>query len=247
MEKLKVIVETRESFAGKLFDYTILALIIISIINFSLETLPNLDERTRHILYVIQVVTVILFTIEYILRIAVADKKAEYMFSPFGIIDFVAIAPFYLSLGVDLRAIRAFRLLRVFRLMKLARYSEAIQRAILALRLAGAELVLYFFVAVILLYLSAVGIYYFEGESQPETFGSVFHSLWWSLETLTTVGFGDVYPVTLGGKVFTFFVLMVGLSLVAAPAGIFASALTEARRLIEQEKQELKSRVKNNQ
>ncbi len=87
----------------------------------------------------------------------------------------------------------------------------------------------------IMLFLSAVGIDYFEGQVQPETFGSIFHSLWWAVATLTTVGYGDVYPITVGGKVFTFFVLMVGLSLIAAPAGIIAAALTEARKIISRE------------
>ena len=80
-----------------------------------------------------------------------------------------------------------------------------------------------------LLYLSSVGIYYFESDAQPEQFKSVFHSLWWSVATLTTVGYGDVYPVTVGGKVFTFFVLMIGLGIVAVPAGLVASALAKAR------------------
>ena len=109
------------------------------------------------------------------------------------------------------------------------RYSKAIRRFHVAFRLAKEEFVLFAFVAVMILYLSAVGIYYFENEAQPEHFRSVFHSLWWAVATLTTVGYGDVYPVTVGGKIFTFFVLMVGLGIVAVPAGLVASALSKAR------------------
>jgi len=82
-----------------------------------------------------------------------------------------------------------------------------------------------------LLYFSAVGIYYFENEAQPDKFASVFHSLWWSVATLTTVGYGDVYPVTVGGKVFTFLVLLIGLGIVSVPAGLVASALSKARAM----------------
>ena len=93
------------------------------------------------------------------------------------------------------------------------------------------ELVLYSLVTLMLLYFAAVGIYYFEYEAQPEAFRSVFHSLWWAVSTLTTVGYGDVYPITTGGRMFTFGVLMVGLGVVAVPAGLLSSALSKAREL----------------
>jgi len=89
------------------------------------------------------------------------------------------------------------------------------------------ELTLFAIAALFLLYLSSVGIYYFEHEAQPETFGSIFHCLWWSVATLTTVGYGDVYPVTVGGKIFTSFIVLIGIGIVAVPTGILASALTK--------------------
>ena len=108
-------------------------------------------------------------------------------------------------------------------------YSTAVRRLHRAAIIAKEELVLFLCVALVLIFLSAVGIYYFENESQPEQFASVFHSLWWAVITLTTVGYGDVYPVTIGGRLFTFFVLMLGLGIVAVPTGLFASALSRAR------------------
>ena len=141
----------------------------------------------------------------------------------------LAILPFYLAVGVDLRAVRTFRLLRLIRILKLARYSAAIRRLHRAAIIVREELVLFLNVALILIFLSAVGIYYFESSSQPEQFASVFHSLWWAIVTLTTVGYGDVFPITTGGRVFTFFVLFLGLGIVAVPTGLFASALSKAR------------------
>ncbi|MCH2130522.1 MAG: ion transporter [Pirellulaceae bacterium] len=178
-----------------------------------------------------EVMSVVIFTVEYVLRIYVVERKLAFVTSFFGIIDLLAILPFYLALGIDLRTVRTFRLLRLFRIFKLARYSRAVQRFHRALQIASEEIVLFFFVTAILLYLAAVGIYYFEHEVQPNAFTSVFHSLWWAVATLTTVGYGDVYPVTVGGRVFTFFVLLIGLGVVSVPAGLVATALSKAREL----------------
>jgi voltage-gated potassium channel len=119
--------------------------------------------------------------------------------------------------------------LRLLRILKLARYSGAIVRFQRAVALAREELLVFLGIAVMLIYLSAVGIYYFEREAQPEQFASVFHSLWWAVVTLTTVGYGDAFPVTLGGRMFTFAVLMAGLGIVAVPTGLLASALARVR------------------
>jgi len=146
------------------------------------------------------------------------------------LVDLLAILPFYLSTGLDLRGIRALRLMRLFRVLKLARYNRAMHRFAHAFFLAREELVLFFSATVLILYASAVGIYYFERDAQPEAFASVFHALWWSVETLTTVGYGDAFPVTVGGRIFTFFMVMCGLGIVGMPAGIMASALTRAAK-----------------
>jgi voltage-gated potassium channel len=211
------------------WEYIIQALIVLSLIAFAIETLPNLSQRSIKWLRIFEIVTVAIFTIEYLLRIVLSKKKLSYALSFFGIVDLIAILPFYLSTGLDLRSLRAVRLLRLFRLLKLARYSAAMQRFHRAFIIVKEELVLFGATALIMLYLTAMGIYYFENEAQPETFASVFHCLWWAIATLTTVGYGDVYPVTIGGRVFTFLVLIVGLGIVAVPTGLFASALSKAR------------------
>lgn len=233
---LKNIIENNDTNKGRIFDLSIQILIVISLISFSVETIPNLSVDTQKFLRLIEVVTVILFTIEYVLRITVSDKKIKFIFSFFGLIDLFAILPFYLSTGIDLRSIRILRLLRLFRAFKLFRYSLAIKRFHRALMIAKEELILFSILAIMLLFFSSVGIYYFENVAQPESFSSIFQSMWWAVATLTTVGYGDVYPITTGGKIFTFFVLMVGLGIVAVPTGLVASALSSAREMEYEEK-----------
>ena len=226
---LKRIVEQSDTRAGRWFDRVVSALIVVSLITFSIETLPNLPPAASAVLYWIEFATVLLFTGEYLLRLTVAEHRGQFVRSFFGLLDLLAILPFYLGVGVDLRAVRTFRLLRLIRILKLARYSAAVRRLYRAAIIVREELVLFLNVALILIFLSAVGIYYFESGSQPEHFASVFHSLWWAIVTLTTVGYGDVFPITIGGRVFTFFVLFLGLGIVAVPTGLFASAPSKAR------------------
>ncbi len=214
---------------GRFFAFFIQFLIIVSLVLFSIGTLPDLSELTNNILYKIEIGIVVVFTVEYLLRVYTAKNKLKFIFSFFGIVDLFAILPFYLSTGLDLRSLRIFRLLRLITILKLFRYSKAIRRFHRALIIAKEELILFSCVAIILLYLSAVGIYYFEHSAQPEQFKSVFHSLWWAVVTLTTVGYGDIYPITAGGRIFTFGVLMVGLGIVAVPTGLISSALSQAR------------------
>ncbi len=226
---IKAIVEKNDTALGRAFDLIVQALIVMSIVTFSIETLPDLEDNTIELLKITEAAIVIIFTLEYLLRLYVADRKAKYIFSFYGLIDLIAIIPFYISSGIDLRSLRIFRMLRLFRLMKLVRYSKAIRRFARAFVIAKEEIVLFGVVTIMLLYLSAVGIYYFENEAQPEAFRSIFHSLWWAVATLTTVGYGDVYPITVGGRIFTFIILMIGLGVVAVPAGLLASALSKAR------------------
>ncbi|WP_254795906.1 ion transporter [Moritella viscosa] len=226
---MKNMIEKSDTKMGKGFDIFIQLIIVLSLISFSVETLPSLSENTKNILRVFEIVSVLIFTIEYILRLIFADDRFKFIFSFFGIIDLLAILPFYLSTGFDLRSLRTFRLLRLIRILKLTRYSSATQRFYRAFVIAKEELILFLFTSIIILYLASVGIYYFESQAQPEAFASVFHSMWWAVATLTTVGYGDIYPITVGGKIFTFFILIVGLGIVSIPAGLIASALSKAR------------------
>jgi voltage-gated potassium channel len=218
--KLREIIEKSRTTSGRVFDLIIQFLIVLSLLTFSLETLPDLSAETKYFLRQIEILTVSIFTIEYLLRLLVAQEKRAFIFSFYGLVDLLAILPFYVTSGIDLRGIRALRLVRLFRILKLARYSQAINRFHRALTIAKEEIVLFLCVTAILLFLAAAGIYYFEYQAQPQVFSSVFHSLWWAVATLTTVGYGDVYPITTGGKIFTFFILLIGLGVVSVPAGL---------------------------
>jgi voltage-gated potassium channel len=229
IRRLKRIVETTDTPAAKAFGFGIQFLILVSTVGFCLDTLPDLNPAARATLRVLEVVTVALFTLEYVLRILVADRPWAFIFSFFGLVDLIAILPFYVAAGVDLRGLRLLRLFRAFRILKLLRYTQAMERfgrAFLAIR---EELVLYLLVATILVFFSSVGIYHFEREAQPQQFGTIFHCIWWSIITLTTVGYGDVYPITVGGRVFTAMILFLGLGIIAVPAGLLAASLTETR------------------
>jgi voltage-gated potassium channel len=227
------IVEDNTTRNGKYFDFFIQGLILLSLVSFSLETIPDISENIISFLYYLEVFTVSLFSLEYLIRIWVSKKPVSYVFSFFGIIDLLAILPFFLVGFLDLRFLRAFRILRIFRALKIVRYNKAMKRFGLAFMLVKEEIVLFFVCTVILIFITSAGIYYFENEAQPETFKSIFHSAWWSIVTLTTVGYGDIYPITLGGRIFTFFVLMIGVGLVTVPAGLVASALSKAREIEE--------------
>tara|TARA_Y200000002_G_C22495177_1_gene584740 strand:- start:28 stop:747 length:720 start_codon:yes stop_codon:yes gene_type:complete len=232
--KLRVIVEDNTTKFGKLFDYTVQTLIFLSLIAFSIETFPNNSSKLVKFLNDFEVFCVVVFSIEYLLRVYVSKKPLSYVFSFYGIIDFLAIIPYYLS-SFDLRYLRAFRIFRVFRAFKLIRYNSALTRFRIAYKIVKEELVLFLMATFILLFITSAGIYFFENQAQPELFKSIFHSSWWSIVTLTTVGYGDIYPITLGGKIFTFFILIIGVGVVTVPAGLVATALSKAREVQEKE------------
>ena len=227
--ELKRVIEMSDTRTGRVFDLGIQLLIFASLVDFCIRTLPDLNPSVNDGLEVFEVVAVVIFTVEYCLRIFVADRPTRYILSFYGLIDLLAIVPFYVSFGIDLRSLRAARFFRLFRMFKLTRYSNAAKRYMRALRDVKEELVVFLFWSFMVLFFASVGIYYFEGDAQPEAFGSIFHCMWWAIVTLTTVGYGDVYPVTVGGKVFTTVILLVGLGFVAVPTGLFASALTKDR------------------
>jgi voltage-gated potassium channel len=227
LNAIRRVVWDSDTRAGRLFDATVLTVIVAGLIVDATATLPSLDEAANHILALVSAAVTTLFVTEYVLRIASAEHRWKYVVSFYGIVDLVAILP--TLLGLDLRALRAVRLIRLLRVLKITR-AHALSRFGRALWSVRDEGLIFLLSTVLVLYLAAAGIYYFEHEAQPEAFGSIPESLWWAVATLTTVGYGDTYPITAGGRLFTALVLLCGMGIVAVPAGLVATALTKAGR-----------------
>lgn len=213
---------------GRGVALAIYALICGSAIVIALETMPDLTTRTNAILVATEFVILTLFLIEYVLRLTCSEHPLKYALSFWGIVDFLAVIPALVFLLPDFATIRAIRLLRILRLLKLFKANRALDRIAKALNRAKTEFAIFFFIACVALYLAAVGIYHFEHQAQPDGFSSIPGSLWWAIATFTTVGYGDVYPITAGGRIFTGIVMLIGIGIIAVPAGLVTAALTEA-------------------
>lgn len=226
---------------SRIVDYFLIALISGSVIAVILESIPSIEAKYEHALSLFEVITVSVFSVEYLLRVwssverettigkSALRSRLRYMASFHAIIDIIAILPFYfLTLGlfgnVDMRFLRAVRLLRV---LKLTRYSAAMNMVFITFRENGRALAAAFLILLTVMLLAASGMYYFERESQPEDFGSIPAAMWWAFATLTTVGYGDVTPITVGGKVFGAMITVVGIGMVALPTSILASGYTQ--------------------
>jgi len=210
-------------------NFFVSLLIIVSVVSYSLTTLPNLDPKTTKFLHWLEVGIIVLFTIEYIFRVIAAASKTRFVLSFNGLVDLLVILPFYLSMAANLQALRLLRLIRLIKLMKLVRYSNAVNNLVSAIRATKDELAIFLLASLIVIYLAAFGIFHFENPVQPDVYRSIFDCLWWAVITLTTVGYGDLYPITVGGRVFTFLILMVGVGLVAVPTGLISSSLTSIK------------------
>lgn len=201
-------------------------LIVYSIVTMALETMPSLAAYHRFF-HLSEVVVVILFTIEYLGFWILSKEKLRYPFRLFNIVDLLAILPLYLHLGVDLRTLRSLRLLRIVRVLKLARYNNAIDTLGLAVRRSGPEFYITGLLAFITIMISSTALFYAEHEAQPETYSSVPATMWAVVVTLTTVGYGDMYPVTTLGRLISAFIMLAGIALIALPTGIISSRLTD--------------------
>ncbi|MGB5600010.1 MAG: ion transporter [Thiothrix litoralis] len=202
--------------------------------------------------------SVSIFTLEYVLRLWVCTEaeqlhfkhpiggRGRYMLTPMALVDLLAIVPFYLSFFWGVADLRVLRSLRLLRLLKLTRYSHSLELLLTVLRQEADNLVSALFILCMLVLLSATGIYLVEGHIQPDKFGSIPRALWWSAVTVATVGYGDVVPITLVGKVFSGIIIVTGIAVAALPAAILASGMiNELKRRGERFRTELVRTMEN--
>ena len=225
---------------SSIFDWTIMILIACSILTIVMDSFSGLHSRFQSVFQAFEVITVIVFSIEYLLRIWTADllypearhPRFKYIFSFMALIDLLAILPFYLPFfSADLRFLRMMRLFRLFRLLrvlKLGRYFDALQVIVKVIRTSGPQLVMSVVLCFFVMLFSAIIMYEVENPVQPEQFPDVLASLWWAMCTLTTVGYGDVYPVTAVGRFFASVISLVGIGIIAIPTGIIAAGFSQA-------------------
>ena len=216
-------------------DAFIYFLIIANILAMILESHSFIKDRFGQIFSFFELISILIFTAEYFYRIYMSYKEKKikgvfsYVFIFFGIIDFISILPFYIKqfVLIDGRFFRILRLFRLSRIFKLGRDSKSLKLFIKALSAVRNELKFTFFLSLLCILFSASAIYFLENEAQPEVFSSITASLWWATVSLATVGYGDVVPLTVWGKVFAGFISLVGIGVVAIPTGIISASFVE--------------------
>ena len=218
-----------------IFDKFIYLLIIFNVAAMIMESHVSIRNVYGNYFNVFEAISIYIFSFEYLYRIRLAylDKRMKgvkkYIFSPFGLIDLISILPFFLNqfVKVDGRFLRILRLFRLTRIFKLGRDSSSLQLFVSALKGVQNELKFTLFLSALAILFSASAIYYLENGVQPEKFSSITESIWWATVSLATVGYGDVYPVTVGGKVFASVISLIGIGIVAIPTGIISASFVE--------------------
>ncbi|MEO7265622.1 MAG: ion transporter [Ferruginibacter sp.] len=228
----------------KLLNGFIIILIILNVVAVMLETVPSIYQPYKSFFSIFDLLSVIIFTIEYVLRVWSSNHdprfahsihgRIKYMLSLGAIIDLLAILPFYVHVfsGLDLRVLRMLRLLRFLRLFRLTAYMKSARLITNVFKTRANDLKLSLVLILFLIVIAASLLYFAEHQAQPEVFSSIPATIWWAIISVTTVGYGDMIPITLTGKIITSIISMMGLAILALPAGIItAGFLEEARKL----------------
>ncbi len=226
-QKIYEIIFEADTPAGKAFDVSLLVVIVISVALVVLESVPSISNNYQHLLKVLEWIITFIFSIEYILRIAIVKKPFRYIFSFYGIIDFLSVIPTYLGLFIigshSLVVIRILRLLRIFRILKLTRYTHAGRTLARALWASREKISVFIFFVVILVIIVGTIMYIVEGPTHG--FTSIPRGIYWAIVTLTTVGYGDISPETSIGQFFASIVMIMGYAIIAVPTGIVTAEI----------------------
>lgn len=235
--------------ASRAFDYLIILLIVLNTVAVLLESVASIRQMAGHGFEILETFSVVIFTLEYLLRLWACPEDPRYadglrgrlrfMVQPMAVIDLLAILPFYFAfLGADLRVLRLLRLFRIFRVFKLSRYSDAMQTLGRVFWAQRAELSMSLFVGFLMMIIAASVVFAFEHDAQPRVFSSIPMTCWWAVATLTTIGYGDMAPVTPEGRFVAAIIAVMSVGLFAIPAGILGSGFTdELRKRREREQQ----------
>lgn len=221
------------------FDYSIMVLIVLNVVAIILETIPEINESLHGFLRIFEIVSVVIFSIEYFMRIYISNLShpsnsrlksvLKFVFSVYGLIDLLAILPFYMPILIkmDLRFLRILRLMRFLRILKINRYNNSLNLIWSVIKEKKTELMITGFVSFLILIIASFLMYYIEGEAQPDKFPNIIASFWWAIATLTTVGYGDVFPITGFGKFVSGLIAVLGIGLVALPTGLISAGFIE--------------------
>lgn len=226
----------------KFINVFIIVLILLNVVAVMLETVPSIHEPYEEFFHYFDTISVAIFTVEYVLRVWSSNYEPQfrhsitgrlrYMLTPGALIDLLAILPFYLDVlfVIDLRELRILRLARFLRLFRLTAYMKATRMVVNVFKATKNELLLALVLAIFLIIISSCLVYFAEHTANPDVFTSIPHTIWWSVVTLTTVGYGDMIPITPLGKIFTAVILLAGVALFALPAGIITAGFLEEIR-----------------
>jgi len=232
----QVLEQDRHGLSSRFINIALMLLILANVVCIIVSSEESINTRFNSFFQFFEIFSLIIFTIEYLVRVWVSVERSEkdltqplksrirYLFKPMAFVDLLAILPsFVLLLGSDFLILRVLRLVRVF---KLSRYSRSMELLITVSKQEAETIISAIFILIILIIISATGVYIVEGDVQPDEFGSIPRALWWATVTLTTVGYGDVVPITTLGRMLGIVIVITGIGMAALPAGIMASGFT---------------------
>jgi voltage-gated potassium channel len=231
-----------------IFDYAVMTLILMNVVAIILETIPEIKHHYGNYLWNFEVASVIIFSLEYLFRIYISDlthpstgrlKSAmKFIFSAYGLIDLFAVLPFFLPflIKIDLRFLRIIRLMRFIRVFKINRYNNALTLIWSVVQEKKTELAITVFLTLLILLIAAFLMFFVEGDAQPIAFPNILASFWWTISTLTTVGSGDIHPITGLGKAIGILISLLGIGIIALPTGLISAGFMEK---IEKKKNEI--------